>query len=563
MHTLVFNLLLLLLGSHLSCFHVLLVPVSAKVFISIDCGSSSLEPYTDERSIEWVGDSRYIKTGEVRKVVTKNIPDGWDSRVMSTLREFSTRHKDCYSLDVKNDKSEDISKVERVLLRASFYYGNYDNKSNPPAFDIQFNGNKWASVETSMIKVVYKEVVYSLNQGNTITVCLAQTTYDTIPFISALEVRSLDSDIYGYVDSSYPLIFTQREAYGTSTIVRYPEDSCDRIWDPIGVPLANISDGGVTRVKNTSPSIEVDIAEKVPEALFTTTLMLKNISRTLWISHDIEYFRVPMNFNVYISEVIKLNSTQKRSFNITAYTDGWFQSYGHVIPPYGQALQVGFENVTVDSDGVYEIDLYATKDSNLPPLINALEAYILGDKLVQGTNSKDVNSLALLQKSFIQLHDWQGDPCLPSPYTWDWVACDSDKDSPRVIALYLNDSGLVGTLPDFSAMDALRFIDLHNNSLTLAIPDFLGTFPKLDVLNLADNNFSGAVPFSILNNTNLKFIASGNPNLSITNNTFVDRNSTESRIPSSSNYKNSVSSTIPIIILGSAIIQTLCSFLIS
>ncbi|KAI3971730.1 hypothetical protein MKW92_002917, partial [Papaver armeniacum] len=122
---------------------------------------------------------------------------------------------------------------------------------------------------------------------------------------------------------------------------------------------------------------------------------------------------------------------------------------------------------------------------------------------------------------------------------------------------YLNDSGLVGILPDFSAMDALRFIDLHNNSLTQTIPGFLGTFPNLVVLNLADNNFSGAIPSSISNNTSLKLMASGNPNLSINNNTSGDRNSTESRIPSSSNNKNSIELTIPIIILGSAIIQTL------
>ncbi|MCL7023765.1 hypothetical protein MKW94_009708, partial [Papaver nudicaule] len=391
--TLLFNLLILLFVSHLLCFYVI-VPVSAKVFISIDCGSSSSEPYTDKRSIVWVGDSQYVQTGEARNVITESIPDGLDSHVMSTIREFTTRNKNCYSLDVENDKSEDNSKIERVLVRASFYYGNYDNKSNPPIFDLQFNGNKWASVETSMTRIVYKEVVYSLNQGNTITVCLAQTRLDTLPFISALEIRSLDSDIYGYVDPNYPLIFMQREAYGTNTIIRYPEDSCDRIWNPAG-PVANISGGGVTRVKNSSPSIKVDIADKVPEALFMTALMLNNISRTLWISHDIEYYQVPMNFNAYISEVIKLNSTQKRSFNITAYTyngdsdQEWYIDYGTVIPPYGHALQVHIENLTVDAYGKYEIDLYATNDSNLPPLINALEAYIIGDKLVQGTNSKD------------------------------------------------------------------------------------------------------------------------------------------------------------------------------
>ncbi|MCL7030374.1 hypothetical protein MKW94_015865 [Papaver nudicaule] len=394
MHSINSNLLTLILLSQLLYFHVLLVPVSAKVFISIDCGSSSLEPYTDTRSIVWVGDNQYVRTGEARSVIANDIPDDWDSRVMSTLREFPTRSTNCYSIDVDDGKSEDSNKVERVLVRASFYYGNYDNKSVPPLFYLLFNGNEWDYVQTSMTGIVHKEVVYSLNQyGNTITVCLFRLGRGT-PFISALEVRSLDSDIYSYVDSNYPLIFMQREAYGTNSIVRYPEDSCDRIWDPIG-QLGNTS--GLIKVRNTSPSIKIDINDdKVPEALFTTATMLKNISETLWIISDnnnYEYPRLPRHFNLYFSEVIELNSTQKRSFNITVYTyddkDRFitFRDYGPVIPPYGQALQFRITNVTASKR--YKIAVYATDDSNLPPLVNAFEVYTIGDELVQATNSKD------------------------------------------------------------------------------------------------------------------------------------------------------------------------------
>ncbi|KAI3869597.1 hypothetical protein MKW92_036337 [Papaver armeniacum] len=99
---------------------------------------------------------------------------------------------------------------------------------------------------------------------------------------------------------------------------------------------------------------------------------------------------------------------------------------------------------------------------------------------------------------------------------------------------HLNDLGLVGTLPDFSAMSALETINLHNNSMTEEIPKFLGTFPKLKVLNLADNNFSGTIPSSLSNNANLTFNASGNPNLSCTD-TSICNTGLESRIPSPNN----------------------------
>ncbi|KAI3934579.1 hypothetical protein MKX01_034033 [Papaver californicum] len=512
MNTSLLNLLLLLVCAHLSCF-LLLVPVSAKVFLSIDCGSSSLEPRTDNNSIVWVG-----TTGEIHTVsVPADIP-GFDSNALNTLRSFPNRSKNCYSIDIDNkeEDDDDDTTVERVLVRASFYYGNYDNKSSPPTFNLQFNGNDWGKVTTTNNSVVYNEVVFSLNKTSSINVCLSQTQLDNIPFISALEVRSLDSDTYSYVPSEYPLFFHLRAAFGTNKDIRYPEDSFDRIWSWIG-PLDNT--GLLLRVRSNSPSINITTEDKHPEAVLRTALMRLNSSEDIAYSDTID-LTIPLNFNAYFSEVIKLNSTQKRSFDIV----------NPVIPPYGRALEVHILNVTTFNSS-FSISFGRTNDSTLPSLISALEAFTIGVKLAQGTNSNDVKALGVLQKSFIQLQDWNGDPCLPSPYTWDWVTCNNDTDSPRITGLYLNDFGLTGILPDFSAMDALETINMRNNSLMQAIPGFLGTLPKLTALNLADNNFSGTIPSSLLNNDNLKLETSGNPNLCTNTSTC----NTESQIPSPSN----------------------------
>lgn len=45
-----------------------------------------------------------------------------------------------------------------------------------------------------------------------------------------------------------------------------------------------------------------------------------------------------------------------------------------------------------------------------------------------------VDGLASLQGAFAVLKNWSGDPCLPSPYSWDWINCSSDP-IPRVTAL--------------------------------------------------------------------------------------------------------------------------------
>ncbi|XP_026422545.1 probable LRR receptor-like serine/threonine-protein kinase At1g05700 [Papaver somniferum] len=535
------NLLLLLVFAHLSCLFVL-VPVYAKVFLSIDCGSSSLKSRTDNNSIVWVGDGPYIKTGKTHKVnvAPPNI-SGWDSRAMSTLRAFPARKKNCYSIDIESKTKDSNITVARVLVRASFYYGNYDNKSNPPTFSLQFNGNNWGSVVTTN-GIIYYEVVFSLNKSSNIDVCLAQTQPDNIPFISALEIRSLDPGAYGYIPADFPLFFTERTAYGTNTTIRYPDDSFDRIWSSLG-PLDNTST--VTRVRSNSPSIKVDVEDKPPKAVLRTTLLPLNSSHDIFYSPTRNHqFR--LHFNAYFSEVIKLNSTQKRSFDIVVNNkqdNSFIAPKNPVIPPYGRTLEVHILNVTIFNSS-FSINLLRTNDSTLPPLINALEEFIIGDKLAQGTNSNDVKALGLLQKSFAQLEDWNGDPCLPAPYTWDWVACNNDTDSPRITELYLNDLGLTGTLPDFSAMDALRTINLSNNNLTREIPEFLGTFPELTVLNLADNNFNGTVPSSISDDVNLKFNATGNPNLLCTP-TSVCNTDPESRIPPPSTGNTDPESRIP------------------
>ncbi|KAI3951261.1 hypothetical protein MKW92_035492, partial [Papaver armeniacum] len=122
---------------------------------------------------------------------------------------------------------------------------------------------------------------------------------------------------------------------------------------------------------------------------------------------------------------------------------------------------------------------------------------------------------------------------------------------------YLNDLGLIGSLPDFSAMDALQTIDFSNNNLTQEIPEFLGTLPKLDLLNLEGNNFSGEIPCSLLKNNNLKLRVTGNPNLSMNNNTSICKNNIESKIPSIGNIKNCITAALPMAILGSIMIQML------
>lgn len=170
--------------------------------VNIDCGTSG--SYIDDDNFVWTGDDDYIVNGEPHTVQNTNkfIPE------INTLRAFTTRKKNCYSIPV--------GKGERVLVRATFFYGNYDKLSSPPTFDLHFNGNYWATVETSSTDYVYYETTYVL-KADSVSVCVAQTRPGQFPFISALEVVSLPLTMYDNVALDYPLHLMTRNAFGSTT----------------------------------------------------------------------------------------------------------------------------------------------------------------------------------------------------------------------------------------------------------------------------------------------------------------------------------------------------------
>ncbi|KAF6171605.1 hypothetical protein GIB67_008191 [Kingdonia uniflora] len=455
------------------------------VFISIDCGASS--SHTDGNLITWVKDDPYVKTGENRAIQTldydKSNYFGQISRVLSTVRVFPKNKKNCYSITVLEG--------DRVLVRATFAYGNYDGKSSPPNFDLSFNGNLWDNVVSNIADWFYYEAIYTV-KGDTVSVCLTQTNPNQFPFINGLEVRSLDKSMYKHVDLDYPLFLKSRYSFGANETVRFPDDAYDRIWMKTMV-------GGLNKVQSDTSLTTVDAEDHPPKSILQSGVVSSNLTTLIILYPNLEKVEGPAYINTYFSEVSKLNLTQKRSFYM--YMNYNSTTTSPIIPPYQSVLEMVTTGINASSSTPFL--LIPSNDSTLPPLINAMEAFQVGGKLTDGTSAKDVAALTLLQKSFEQLQESSGDPCLPSPDTWDWVACNSDP-RPRVTALYLNGLGLSGTLPDFSTLDALQKIYLQNNNFTEEVPDFLGSFPKLIELNLANNKFSGSIPVSISQRKDLK-----------------------------------------------------------
>ncbi|KAF6171035.1 hypothetical protein GIB67_014615 [Kingdonia uniflora] len=489
------------------------------VFVSIDCGASASS--IDENSITWVGDDSYVKSGESYVVQTL----GEVAHVATTLRVFTTNKKNCYSIKVDEG--------DRVLVRATFNYGNYDKKSSPPNFDLLFNGNLWVNVPGYNSSLLF-ETIYTV-KGDSVSICVAQTYPNQFPFISALEVRSLNTSMYRHVDPNYPLLLSKRVAFGTNQTLRFPDDTYDRIWQKTAMAE------GLNKVKSDTSMITVDVEDHPPKSVIQSGIVSANLSTYIILLPTLATVEIPIYINTYFSEVSKLNLTQKRSFEM--YINYNSTTTSPIIPPYKSVLEM--VTTGINASASTQFVLIPSNDSTLPPLINAMEAFFIGSELTDGTNAKDVDALTLLQKSFEQLQESSGDPCLPSPYTWDWVACNSDP-RPRVTALYLNGLGLSGTLPDLSSMDALQKIYLQNNNFTDEVPEFLGSFPKLTELNLANNKFSGTIPVSVSQRKDLKLNISGNPGI-------ADTSPATPTPPSSAS--NTQTKSLVLVLLG-AILQT-------
>ncbi|CAN0909382.1 Leucine-rich repeat receptor-like serine/threonine-protein kinase At2g14510 [Linum grandiflorum] len=109
--------------------------------------------------------------------------------------------QNCYTLPI-------LKLSLKYLVRAGFYYGNYDAANKPPTFDLYLDGKKWLTVNTTLSSAgepVYREIVYVVRPGSdSIGLCLTRTRDGEVPFVSSIEIVPFWNALYtemGSVDS--------------------------------------------------------------------------------------------------------------------------------------------------------------------------------------------------------------------------------------------------------------------------------------------------------------------------------------------------------------------------
>ncbi|KAH9541971.1 hypothetical protein CY35_14G090600 [Sphagnum magellanicum] len=428
----------------------------------INCGSNV--SYVDSvTQIPWVPDDQYITTG-VKGFVQKGSDFAQQYSEMETLRYFpkSAHLKDCYNLPVMPNNTYQV--------RATFYYGDYDNGSEYllPDFELAIDATIVASnFITDFAQFQYAEY-WVLTQTNVMSLCLSRVpSSNTNPFINAISLvpiyPNINSTAYEYLYGGYYYHTQFRWNFGASGILRYPDDPRDNYWGgqqwnstsilTTRPPMQTLT--GLTGADGLNPPLNA------PAAVLDTALTT-NGTMTITFPFTRSYV---WDMFLYCVELDPTANATSREFYAL------IQGYSSVlINPF--AMSPNHASVPEYLGGV--------------PWAHAIEG---------------------IKTSYPQLAEWTGDPCLPYPHPW--VTCNTinaSVNSPFIIAVNLSGYNLTGPIsPSFVQLTNLTSLALDNNSLFGSLPDF-SNFLHLINLNLSDNQLNGSIPPSIWGIFNLSVL---------------------------------------------------------
>jgi hypothetical protein len=167
-------------------------------FISIDCGYNTTQNYTDDRTgITYVSDNGFTDSGFIHSVNVDNIQPEVPQRY-STIRFFPNGTRNCYTL-------RSLTPGGKYYVRAVFAYGNYDTLNKLPTFDLYLGFSYWTTVSIINSSTTYIFEIVAVSPANYLQVCFVNKGLGT-PFISGLDLRSLQENLYPYSSATQSLV---------------------------------------------------------------------------------------------------------------------------------------------------------------------------------------------------------------------------------------------------------------------------------------------------------------------------------------------------------------------
>ncbi|XP_010503251.1 PREDICTED: probable LRR receptor-like serine/threonine-protein kinase MEE39 isoform X2 [Camelina sativa] len=477
---------------------------SQEGFISLDCGLPINEPpyIESETGIQFSSDDNFIQSGKTGRI-PKNL-ELENLKQYATLRYFPDGIRNCYDLRVEEGRN--------YLIRATFFYGNFDGLNVSPEFDMHIGPNKWTTIDMAIVPDgTVKEIIH-IPKSNSLQICLVKTGATT-PMISALELRPLASDTYIARSGSLKYYFRMYLS-NASVLLRYPKDVYDRSWIPYLQPEWT----QISTTANVSNKNHYD----PPQASLKQAAIPTNLDAPLTMVWSLENPDDQIYFYLHFSEIQVLKANETREFDFVL--NGETINTGVISPKYLEITTRLTTNPRQCKGGICRMQLIKTQRSTLPPLLNAFEVYSVLQLPQSPTTESEVVAIKNIKSTYrLSRITWQGDPCAPKQFLWDGLNCsitDDISSPPRIISLNLSSSGLSGTIvSDFQNLTHLESLDLSNNTLSGMVPEFLASMKSLLVINLSRNNLSGSIPQALRDRERkgLKLYVLGNKYLCLSN----------------------------------------------
>ncbi|XP_014500547.1 LRR receptor-like serine/threonine-protein kinase IOS1 [Vigna radiata var. radiata] len=453
-------------------------------FISINCGSQ--EGYTDPLLINYVSDADFINTGVSGTISSEENSRYNTQRQLWTLRSFPEGRRNCYKINV--------TRASKYLIRTTFLYGNYDGRNILPQFDLLIGPNPWGTVTIfNAAFSQFKEIIH-VPSMDYVQICLVHTG-NGIPFITAIEFRTLKYDAYVIPFGSMQLYNYLRCDLGSHTSYRYPVDVYDRVWYARSHWSACNFGENWKSLSSSNPDNFLNQNGYKPGEIMSTAVEPENDSAPLVISWEPQNETDQFYVYMYFTEIQVLTKNQTRQFNIMLNAESLLQNFS---PRYQIADTINA--TTAISGKEIKFSLERTENSTLPPIISAIEIYRVIDSQNPETFQGDVDAITSIKSAYGMEWDWEGDPCAPAAYLWDGLNCTYlGNEFPRITALNLSSSGLSGKIDSsISNLTMLEKLDLSNNNLNGEVPDFLSQLQHLKTLKLEKNFLSGSIPSALV-----------------------------------------------------------------
>ncbi|KAF8011539.1 hypothetical protein BT93_J1981 [Corymbia citriodora subsp. variegata] len=419
-------------------------------FISIDCGASN--KYTDHHGtgITYEIDEEFIDSGQNMQISTDYIYDE-DRQLAKNLRSFPNGTRNYYRL------KPDQGKNKTYLIRARFWYGDYDEKNQAPSFDLYIDVNYWTTVNSS--HDIWKEIMYVPLEDD-IQVCLVNTG-NGVPFISALELRALDDDGIYRLRSGFLKLDERQDTGGTpNSTIRYPTDAYDRIW-----ATENYPGWIILNTTSATDSSNDNDAYKAPSKVLRTAQSSIDANTSLYLQWTPSSFEEKWIVYFYFVEIERLTSSLQREFTVSMNDNQFMKT---VTLEYLKPVVVVSNPV---SGSLITFSIESTNKSGNPPILNAVEYYTIGYLPNVPTAQDDVKAINEIKATYhIKRESWQGDPCVPENYAWDGLDC-SNGHPPRIISLKLSSSNLMGDIvSSLSHLSTMEYFLTGNVNLCQADP---------------------------------------------------------------------------------------------